>query len=124
MEFRDDLPNGCPPPEATEIVNPTIVFRLVEGDEPSETDFLTHRQLWPNKNFQVSECQVRGLSVQLNAQDSRRFRALPTQKHKKIAKVHLDKGAGYIQRTGRHGHFTWWPFKGFDFLGNCEVVER
>ena len=41
----------------------------------------------------------------------------------KLAQLTLNRGAGYIKQTGSRIHRTWWPYKAFDILANCEVMK-
>ena len=43
----------------------------------------------------------------------------------RVAKVTLNQGAGYVMKTGRRrkSHHTWWPYKTFDVVASCEVIE-
>ena len=122
--YREELPPGCPCAGATEITNQTICYRLVHNTPPTDKDFRSQRALNPNQDFNLSECRVRGLSIFMRsadaaktAQDSRNLRGA------RVAKMTLNQGAGYIKKTGRKSHHTWWPYKAFDVLANCEVIE-
>ena len=122
--FRDDLPEGCPPGEAREIISKITCYRLVHNDPPTYDDFRSQRTLEPNRNFGVSECRTRGLSIFIQAEDAVRV----TQHSRnlrgaKLAQLNLSQGAGYIEQTGSRSHHTWWPFKEFDILANCEVTK-
>lgn len=122
--FREFLPEGCPPTEAEEITDTMIVFRLVRTDTPDNSDFRSKRAESPNNQFSVSECQARGLSVYLQVREARKQLKIPTLRGMLICQVTLDKGAGYILKTGRRSHFTWWPLADFDILDNCQVVSQ
>ena len=64
--YRDELPPGCPPEGqglTKEITTETICYRLVRNDPPTDEDFRSQRTLEPNRDFGVSECRAKGLSV-------------------------------------------------------------
>ena len=123
--YREELPDDCPPQGAVEIAGETICYRLVQNTPPTEEDFRSQRALQPNQDFRLSECRVRGLSVFMTPADAdqaaKRSRNLQGTK---VAKLTLEQGAGYIKKTGRKksSHHTWWPYKAFDILANCEVM--
>ena len=122
--FRDELPEGCPPKNADKIRRETICYRLVHNDSPIADDFKSQRTLEPNRDFGVSECRARGLSIFMQAADAVRV----TQRSRnlrgaKLARLTLNQGAGYIKQTGNRSHHTWWPYQGFDILANCEVMK-
>jgi hypothetical protein len=122
--FRDELPPGCPSGEAEEITIPTICYRLVHNDPPTDDDFRSQRALEPNRDFGVSECRARGLSVFMQAADAARAANRSRNlRGAKVAQMILNAGAGYIKKTGSRSHRTWWPYKAFDVLANCEVIE-
>ncbi len=124
VRYREELPPGCPPKAAEEIVGERICYRLVQNAPPRDEDFRSQRALQPNRDFNISECQVRGLSVFMQSADAERA---ATQNRNlrgtKVAKLTLEQGAGYIQQTGSRSHHTWWPYQAFDILANCEAME-
>ena len=122
--FRDELPEGCPPKGAAKIMKDTTCYRLVNNKPPTDDDFRSQRTLEPNRDFGVSECRAKGLSVFMEAADAARV----AQRSKnlqgaKLARVTLNQGAGYIKQTGSRSHHTWWPYQAFDILSNCEVMK-
>jgi len=122
MSYREPLPEGCPPAEADEVKAVREVFRLVQGNPPTDVDFRSQRAERPSAVFQVTECQARGLSVFADRRDCERARRLPILKSRLVCRVELSAGAGRIQQTGRPSHHTWWPLAAFDILGHCEVL--
>ena len=125
MSYREPLPEGCPPAEASEISAPRDVYRLVRNFPPTDKDFRSQRAEKPNRRFRgVTECQARGLSVYANLDASRNAAKLPNLRGRQVCRVRLDKSAGHIQQTGRDpSHHTWWPFAAFDIIGNCSRVS-
>ena len=123
MTYRESLPDGCPPEEAEDVSETRVVFRLVRNRPPTDDDFRSQRAEKPNRPFPgVSECQARGLSVHGELRDSERMVKLPVHKGKHVCRVRLEAGAGRIQKTGRDSHHTWWPYAGFDIVGNCSLT--
>ena len=123
-QYREELPDGCPPKNADEILGEVICYRLVHNMPPNDEDFRSQRALHPNQDFDIPECQVRGLSVFIRAADARRrSRTGRNLRGTKVAKMTLTQGAGYLKKTGTRSHHTWWPYKQFDVLANCEVME-
>ena len=45
--YREELPAGCPPDEAEEIVEERVVFRIVRKDPPTHDDFRSQRAEQP-----------------------------------------------------------------------------
>ena len=122
MTFREPLPDGCPPPDAQEITQDIVFFRLVEGNPPTDDDFRSQRAQKPNNQFGVPECQTRGLSVFSEISEAAKQLKRPNHNGKLICRVTLGQGAGYIVKTGRKSHFTWWPLADFDILNHCQMV--
>ena len=123
MEFRENLPPGCPPSGASEIIERMTVFRLVNSRSISARDFSSQREMRPQRQFGVNECIARGLSVFVDIAEARKRLATRRFRNKKIARVHLDSGSGYIQSTFKGSHHTWWPYAPFDVVGRSKVVE-
>ena len=122
--YREELPHDCPPHDAAEIVNETICYRLVNNEPPTDDDFRSQRALEPNRDFGVSECRARGLSVFLQAADATRIAQRSRNlRGARLARLTLNQGAGYIKQTGSRSHNTWWPYAAFDILANCEAMQ-
>lgn len=122
MDYREPLPEGCPPPESAEITAELVVFRLVRTSPPTADDFRSQRLEKPERNFPgISECQACGLSVFADKHVCLQALKLPTQRGKQLCRVKLGAGAGRIQQTGRPAHHTWWPFVAFDILAHCAM---
>lgn len=119
--FREPLPEGCPTVEAEEITASRIVFRIVRSDPPTGDDFRSQRANSRNNQFNVSECQARGLSVFSEFQQAAKQLKRPTLRGAMVGRVALENGAGYILQTGQKAHYTWWPFADFDVLASCQV---
>ena len=122
--FRDELPDGCPPDNAYKIRRETICYRLVHNDPPTDDDFRSQRTLEPNRDFGVPECRARDLSIFTQVADAVRVvQRSRNLRGAKLAQLTLNQGAGYIKQTGGRSHHTWWPYKAFDILANCEVMK-
>ena len=122
MNYREPLPEGCPPPESAEITAERVVFRLVRTSPPTDADFRSHRLENPGRVYQgLSECQVCGLSVFSEPHACAMALKLPTQRGKQVCRLTLTAGAGRIQQTGKPAHHTWWPFAAFDILAHCAM---
>ena len=123
MCCREQLPENCPPTEATEITTAQWFYRLVETDPPAEGDFASWRARNPTKSRPPgrTECEVRGLSIYRHRSDVERQLKIPKFQGHRIGTVRLEAGAGRIQRTGRGSHHTWWPLAAFDILDHCAV---
>ena len=64
-----------------------------------------------------------GLSVFSDARDAKKRLKLPKFQGRMLCTVILDKGTGYVQRTNRMSHLTWWPLADFDILAACRMVD-
>ena len=124
LEYREPLPDDCPPAVAEEIVAPRIVYRLVWSDPPSFDDFRSQRDLDPEGEWDVTECQARGVSVFIDRRGANKRRRGRNLKGTLICEVSLDKGAGRIlQPNPKSAHCTWWPLADYNIIANCRVVE-
>lgn len=122
--FLEELPPECPPSDAEEIKNNRDVFRLVSHSPPTLNDFRSQRAEKPDRVFKgVCECVARGLSVLATLEAGRNACLLPTLKGKKIARVTLGHGSGFIKPTGSNPeHRTWWPLASYDILVHSHVI--
>ena len=125
QQFREELPAGCPPETAKEIRSRLEVFRLVRTTPPTMADFRSARAENPRRPFHpAQECQAYGLSVNTDRRDSENARKLPFLRGRRICKVTLRLGAGYIQNTSNPSnpsHHTWWPFASYDIIAHCRI---
>jgi hypothetical protein len=104
------FPLGCPPEESHPATG--TVYRLVDSNPPGSRDFLSHRERWPKRKFNESECIVCGVSVYTDKIDIERLRrTVPAMRSKLVALGVLNPALGSIQRTPRAtgvSHVTWW----------------
>ncbi len=123
-EYREELPEGCPPLAACEAEEGTSVYRFVAGDVVTDDDFKSQRALKPDRDFgDMPECIARGLSVLANQKAAENAKLLSSLKRKHICRVTIGQGAGPLMPTGqREGHRTWWPLAKFPVLSHCEVL--
>ncbi len=121
MNFRESLPEGCPPAESEQISSARDVFRVIRSNPPTWDDFRSQRDQRPEATFNVSECQARGLSVFADRSGCDKVRKLPRFRGTCVCRVGLDRGAGQILHTGPQSHHTWWPSADFDILARCCV---
>ena len=124
MRYRESLPPDCPPDNAREIITENIVYRLVRKAPTNKEDFRSQRTFEPNRDFGVSECRARGLSVFMQAADAARAAQRSRNlRGAKLAQLTLNHAAGYIKQTGNRSHRTWWPYEAFNVLASCEVMK-
>ncbi len=121
--YREDLPDGCPPPDAQELQAEFEVFRLVSTVPPTEVDFISQRAMKPDAVFRVEECLARGLSVWTTQSEAENAKRLPRLRRMLICRVELSAGAGKIMQTFKPEHRTWWPYADYPILDHCGVLE-
>lgn len=118
MRFRDEFPEDCPPPEASEIREPVIVYRLSSKFPAQPRDFQSAWQRQPGAESLIglTECQAKGLSVFTDLADARS--ALSDRGNGFVVELELSAGMGVIQETPsrlRRSHCTWWPAHGIRY---------
>lgn len=122
MKYREEMPEGCPPPGAEQVNSDRDVFRLVRQSPPSQDDFRSQRAENPQRIFSsMTECQARGLSVFADRGDCEKARKLPALRGRLICRVRLVTGAGKLLKTSGRSHHTWWPLAEYDILLHCQV---
>jgi hypothetical protein len=119
--FSDDCPPQDSQPASGE------VYRLVKNDPPKEDDFLTHKELFPEKDFGDQECQACGVSVSRDADDIPVLkRRVPGLRERMLARGILDSSLGKIKSTPGpvRSHHTWWVPVGVQRHACFSVVRR
>jgi hypothetical protein len=118
MNWYEELPFGCPPEEAK--LPEGVYFRL-GSIPPDDSDFWSHRRLFPHKKFHVDECVARSLSVFDTHDAAEHLRQLlPAMRSKPIFQLNLVEKDGLVQQTGKNiHHFSWW--RSMDF--NIDIVK-
>lgn len=119
-EWYEELPDQCPPVGAF-CVEDFVCYRLCLGNQPSESDFLSQRSLFPDKVFHAPECRARAISVFKEPEDLDKLLKLPTHRGKAKIKITLRGKDGLAIKTGRDSHYSWWRSKGFSLPAEAEV---
>ncbi len=111
MEWPNHFPEGCPPDDADDAHG--MVFRLVDGDDPTLDDFQSWYERNPRRSWGDALCRACGLSVLRDLDDAKALRRrIPSLKTKRIAAADLQPTMGKVQQTSsKHAstHHTWWP---------------
>lgn len=99
MRFRDEFPEDCPPPEAREIREPIIVYRLSDRFPAKVQDFKSMWQRRPGDKdlMGVRECQAKDLSVFTDLADARG--ALQEKGSGYVVALELSAGMGGAPRN-------------------------
>lgn len=119
MNWSEPLPNLCPPSDAAS-AGGHIVYRITESNPPTSKDFESHRAKYPNRTFQVNECQSRSISVFNDLYAAELITKLPAFKSKAnhIIKLELKDDHGVILKTSGPNHYSWWKTTSFDLISN------
>lgn len=112
MQWSDYFPPNCPPKDAREPSEQ--VYRLIQEDFPTTDDFLTVRQLYPNRQFPESEkeCRACAISIFTSRNDVTVHRRTGRFKNMKVAVANLTPDSGRIKHTPslgtKNSHHSWW----------------
>jgi hypothetical protein len=113
LMWFENLPRNCPPDDA-EFPSNFLCFRLASQNPPRESDYLSHRELYPEKKFNVNECRSRSLSVFSEKSECEKIKKLPANREKHLVAFRLFPKCGPIQKTGKsEAHYSWWVLAGF-----------
>lgn len=120
MDWFESLPDSCPPKEAKEPAG-DLFYRIMVSEQATESDFLSHRVLYPEKKFKVSECQACSLSVFKDVNECEKILKMPTFKNKQwyIGEFELNNNDGLILNTPSPTnpyHFSWWRSSSFNIV--------
>ena len=121
-KYLEELPCGCPPSDAEDIVSTRIMYRMIEGDTPIAQDFYSHKKRNSNLKYHdpLKMCQAHGLSLFDDPEKAIKATRARYPNHR-VCRLILQEGSGKILKTDSAGHYTWWPFEEFDILRACEV---
>lgn len=109
----ENLPENCPPHDATKPSN-FLCFRLATQNPPVEEDYLSQRQIYPEKKFHVNECRARSLSIFSEKSECENIKKLPPHRRKHVVALRLFPKCGAVKQTGRsEAHYSWWVLAGF-----------
>lgn len=125
MDWYEELPEQCPEKEAFNPDN-EVFYRVIDGDRPELTDFISHRLLYGEGRVfpGMPECRARSVSLFKDLSDiQKRTLKTPKFKNKKVVKVLLKKKDGVIAKTSKLSHYSWWRSKDFN-LDNVTIVEN
>lgn len=112
--WPNDLPEGCPPSDATSADG--VFFRFINKNTPSARDFVRPVDR-PNANYPPEErCEASAISLFAGADDvTLAQRLIPGFKKKKVAQGKLSPRMGVIKNTPMdyegtrfESHHDWW----------------
>jgi hypothetical protein len=121
MKWFEELPPDCPPADATPANGQ---FYRLGSIPPEDSDFWSHRMRFPDKFFQVSECQARSVSIfdSINAVEKLQ-RRYPILAKKPIFKIDLTPNDGLSLQTGEdEHHFSWWRSTEFQ-MTSIKIID-
>lgn len=127
MEYREPLPDGCPPPEVSSVNEPTVRYRLLEEAFPRDEDFDSYvkKKGGPNTKIKKDHCHQTGVSLDTSLTSAQRRMRGPFNKRgrwKTIGVLTIQPGAGKLAEPEPNGHQTWWPARDFDVVANCRAL--
>ena len=111
------MPQSCPPQEAV-CADVSPVYRLIDGDIPVARDFLSHKELYPQKRYpKTQQCKATALSffnsveAAMDAKNSSKG-----LRSKKISEGKITKECGTHELNNSTGHISLWQFKDVDII--------
>jgi hypothetical protein len=115
MTWKETLPSGCPPEEASSCQGK--LYRFVKQAIPSPEDFISWRAMNPQKDLpnESTECKARGLSVYKDKSDAiSQQNRIPYFRKLKIAVSQENPDIGKMASTpsrAAKSHHTLWLFE-------------
>jgi hypothetical protein len=112
--WPDDLPEGCPPGDATPADG--LFYRFMNKSEPSEKDFVRPIDR-PNADFPAEQqCEASALSLYADLDDvALAQKLIPGFRKKKVAQGKLESQMGVVKNTPSeyegvrlNSHHDWW----------------
>ncbi len=119
--WYEGLPENCPPENA---ISPEGIdlYRLVKTVPPTNEDFEINKRCRSNRNFRLSECITKSISLSTSIDRLRALKKLPLHRDEQIIKVLLLRKDGLIKQTFKDpSHHSWWRTKDF-YLNQFEMI--
>lgn len=115
--FREILPFNCPPASARE--NKMEVFRIVKTEIPTEQDFISYTNLYPDNIRYKTLCKAFALSFYDTIQNAKIARNEALERGNNlgsfIAQYELNKTDGVSEYKPKTGHYGTWLYNSWDF---------
>lgn len=124
MNFRETLPDSCPPSNPQHPPLPSS-WRMLKNDAAQESDFDSHRKRMPTKHFN-DECKARGVSLTTTLEACRMARKAPypnMKAFKYAVCVVNDKAYGVFDKNG-DTHISLWLAEGANPMDLTRQVEE
>lgn len=125
MDWAEDLPEGCPPHDAT-VPNSDIFYRAVKTFPPTDSDFYSPKKLRPSNQYN-NECEARALSVFSTLDGCKRLVKFSYFKKHLIVSITLDTKCGLIKEnpsSTSETHYDWWLAARFNPIPLCTEAGR
>lgn len=126
IEWREDLPDRCPPENAAEPAPQTLI-RLLDCATPTDGDFDSHLALGLTCNDEKRLCEWASCSMFLSSFEKhqiialRKFKRLKNKTHVAFVEINADSGRVQVKPTK---HVDVWMYKTFSPTDNVvKVVE-
>jgi hypothetical protein len=124
IEWRESLPDRCPPDDASEPAGQTLI-RLVVGETPGQCEFASHTALGIPCHDDSLLCEWASCSMFLPSYEKHRIKGLLKYRRLKkkthVAFVQIDKDSGKVQIKDSK-HVDLWMFKSFNPVDNIVKV--
>lgn len=114
MEFEPHLPPQCPPADS-QTCKLDNVYRLLKGENPQSSDWLSHAQLGKIKPTGADECRWASLSLMKNLVAVQKLKKLPNFRdttHAAVLDIPDSSGAHKSQKN----HIDFWVATGTDLV--------
>lgn len=126
VPWPEYYPENCPPAGAEP--DQLTVYRLVDNDPPTESDFIPQMVSQPHRTF-PDPCQASGLSFYTEYEDAKKlFERYPKGfRDKKIARGLTPADCGVLKNTPSKTaptHITYWMMSGHMIHHKFEVVPE
>ncbi|GLU45001.1 hypothetical protein [Allomuricauda sp. NBRC 101325] len=110
--WKEKLPINCPPKNAVEL--DTIAFRILENQEPEESDFLPYVHLKPDNKRYKSLCEAYALSsfdsVKNAVEAWKKALARGRNIGNYIAQIQIESNDGRNVHNKKSGHISTWLY--------------
>jgi len=125
--YKEKLPKDCPPALSIENDDSLILYRIVNTDTLSETEFLPYSRLYPEKEKYKTDCSANGVSFYSDPDIAKKKCLEIYEKGKKlgsfIAKVRFKSKSGKYKCTGQTQHCNFWFYLAANIESDLEYLD-
>jgi len=111
LEFKENLPEQCPPADASEAALESVCRFLFFSPPDAIENYASHIELG-KPTGSAPECKARSCSLFKMSNAAKQAKKIGIFKNRKIAVLNIPEGCG-AHSNGKNGHIDFWQARNF-----------